>query len=304
MRRVIVLVSLVLASCGSVRAVSFEPECDSDCEGGESTTTTTTSGEDTGPDPETSGDGEDDSGDDGEDTQFVPTTDMPGLDMCDPWDPFSCPEGEKCTAAAWMGGPVWDINICVPIMGNQQLFEPCMPLGEDPGLDGLDDCAKGSMCWDIDGDTHIGYCVAFCTGSPNDPECPNGAFCAQYGSGVLAMCLPTCDPTAPTSDCPNPDNLCIPAPSGELFSCVLDASEDGSYGTECLYANSCNYGLFCAEATAVPGCQGSGCCSEFCDLGQPNTCAGKDEGQECVPWYEENMAPPGYEHVGGCAIPN
>ncbi len=23
-----------------------------------------------------------------------------------------------------------------------------------------------------------------------------------------------------------------------------------------------------------------------------------------VPWYEEGMAPPGYEHVGGCAIPD
>ena len=77
----------------------------------------------------------------------------------------------------------------------------------------------------------------------------------------------------------------------------------GPYGTECQYANSCNHGLFCAAADAVPGCQGSqGCCSEFCDVDEPNTCAGKDEGQECLPWWE-NMAPPGYEHVGGCAIP-
>ena len=114
-----------------------------------------------------------------------------------------------------------------------------------------------------------------------------------------------CDPLTPGSDCINPDNLCISDPGGEGFVCVLDASGGmGSYGTECQYANSCNQGLFCAGTDHVPGCQGSqGCCSEYCDLDEPNTCAGKDGGQECVPWWEENMAPDGFEHVGGCAIP-
>jgi hypothetical protein len=26
-------------------------------------------------------------------------------------------------------------------------------------------------------------------------------------------------------------------------------------------------------------------------------------GQECTPYYEENQAPPGYENVGVCVIP-
>lgn len=301
MRRLVPFVALMFTACGSIRTVSFEPECESDCEtGGTSTTTTTGVGDDDGPDPETSGDGEVDTGDDDNDTGFVPTTDAMGIEMCDFWDPFACPEGEKCTAATTMG-PVWDINICVPVMGDQEPGEPCMGLGESPGLDGFDDCEKGSMCWDLDVDTGMGYCVSFCMGSPNDPECPVQSYCAQYGSGVLALCLPTCDPTSPSSDCPDPNNLCIPLPNGWAFGCVLDASEQGTYGTECMYANSCNYGLFCAVAEAVPGCEGIGCCSEFCNVNDPNTCAGKDQGQECVPWFEE--APPGYEHVGGCAIP-
>ena len=72
-----------------------------------------------------------------------------------------------------------------------------------------------------------------------------------------------------------------------------------------MYANPCNQGLFCADAAAVPNCQGAqGCCSEFCDLNEANMCSGMGMGQECVPWFEEGMAPPGYDHVGGCVIPD
>ena len=150
-----------------------------------------------------------------------------------------------------------------------------------------------------------GWCFEFCKNIPNDAWCPDDAICAIPSDGILSLCLPTCDPLAPQSDCLNPDNLCVRDPGGEGFVCVLNASQGmGTYGTECQYVNSCNHGLYCANADSVPGCQGyQGCCSEYCDLDQPNTCTGQDEGQVCLPWYEENMAPPGYEHVGGCAIP-
>jgi hypothetical protein len=59
----------------------------------------------------------------------------------------------------------------------------------------------------------------------------------------------------------------------------------------------------CAAADVVEGCVGfSGCCTPFCDVsvgGDP--CPALTE--ECVPFYEPGMAPPGLEDVGFCSIP-
>ena len=226
-----------------------------------------------------------------------------GVVMCDIWNPDDCPEGEKCTAYATAGSS-WDANKCVMVEGDGQPGDDCMPT-DGSGVSGNDDCDEGSLCWDIDADTGLGYCVEFCTGSANNPICSGDSLCAIYNNGVLPLCLPTCDPLVGGGDCPNTDNLCISDPGGLGFVCVLDASGGmGTYGTECQFANSCNQGLFCAAADAVPNCQGSqGCCSEFCDVNEANMCSGAGSGQECVAWFEEGMAPPGYEHVGGCAIP-
>jgi hypothetical protein len=179
-----------------------------------------------------------------------------------------------------------------------------MGLGANPGVSGEDTCDEGSMCWDIDADTMTGYCVEFCTGSPDAPVCNGDTICAIYNNGVLPLCLPTCDPLVGGDDCTNTDNLCILDPGGQGFVCVLDASGMmGPYGAECAYANSCNKGLICADPADVPGCAGTGCCTEICELGQPNTCSGMGMGQECVPVWEEGMAPPGYEDIGFCGIP-
>ena len=43
-----------------------------------------------------------------------------------------------------------------------------------------------------------------------------------------------------------------------------------------------------------------------CSLGDPlgdDQCEGAAGGQTCQPWYEEGAAPPGYELVGACALP-
>ena len=296
-----------LVACGGIK------EDDPGGTGATSGATTTGVGDGDGDgdgDGEGDGDGDGESGESGDgdgdgdgDSQFVPTSDMPSVNMCDIWNPDDCPDGEKCTAYATMGSS-WDANKCVMIMGNGQPGDDCMAT-DGSGVSGNDDCDKGSMCWDIDGDTMLGYCVDFCTGSANNPMCTGDSLCAIYNNGVLPLCLATCDPLSGGGDCPNTDNLCISDPGGQGFVCVLDASGGmGTYGTECQYANSCNQGLFCAAADAVPNCQGAqGCCSEFCDVNEANMCSGAAMGQECVPWYEEGMAPPGYEHVGGCAIP-
>ena len=60
-------------------------------------------------------------------------------------------------------------------------------------------------------------------------------------------------------------------------------------------------GLVCLNPEYVPDCQAGGCCSPFCDTKEANDCPG--QGQDCIPWWEEGMAPPGYETVGVCGIP-
>lgn len=236
---------------------------------------------------------------DGDETGMPPGPDLAGAIDCDIWEP-ACDPDQKCTAYA-SEGSAWDANKCVDIMGDGQPGEPCVGLGPDPGVSGLDDCDAGSMCWDLDPDTSVGYCIAFCQGSPNAPACAPGTTCAIYNNGVLPVCLIQCDPLAP--ECPGEDDACMTDPGGTGFVCVDVVDSNGGYGDDCTKIAACDQGLFCADGSAVPGCMTDGCCSPFCDTSEANTCPGKDEGQVCVPWYEQGQAPPGYENVGGCAVP-
>ena len=164
------------------------------------------------------------------------------------------------------------------------------------GVSGVDNCAKGSMCWDVDGRINEGVCIAFCEGPPDNLTCDAGSFCVVSGDGLLILCIPDCEPLL--QDCPG-DDLCIP--NGENFICVLDASgEAGLYGDPCEYADACKPGLPCYGPEHVEDCKGSGCCTPFCDLNEANICPG--DTQECIPWYEEGMAPPGQEHFGICGM--
>jgi hypothetical protein len=58
----------------------------------------------------------------------------------------------------------------------------------------------------------------------------------------------------------------------------------------------------------VPACESNiGCCSAYCDFSVMNasdTCPGVAGGQECVLWWGEGEAPPGFESVGACVIPD
>ena len=216
---------------------------------------------------------------------------------CDLWEQQDCEDGEKCAPWANDGGDSLNAAKCVPVDANpKKPGEPCLaPKG---GAAGVDDCELGAMCWDVDEETKEGVCVGLCDGSIDEPTCAEPATsCVIANDGVLILCLPTCDPLA--QDCPDSD-LCLPV--GEGFGCVSDASgEGGAYGDPCEYANSCKPGLACLNPEYVPDCQASGCCSPFCDTSAPNTCP--TEGQVCIPWYEEGMAPPGLEHVGVCGVP-
>lgn len=128
--------------------------------------------------------------------------------------------------------------------------------------------------------------------------CDPGDVCAY--SGGVKVCLPACDLLA--QDCPDGE-LCLPNNEGGI--CVLDTSrEPGAPGDSCEYANVCGPGLVCLGAEFVEDCDvdpQAGCCAPLCDVTAENTCAGAME--VCISWWEEGMAPEGYENVGVCGIP-
>jgi hypothetical protein len=171
-------------------------------------------------------------------------------------------------------------------------------------MSGLDDCAKGSMCWNVDAVTHEGYCIDFCVESPSgEPVCNAGYTCPLSDTAILALCLHTCNPVLAATDCLGMKETCVyanPVSPTVPFACV-PVGENAGHGEPCMNINSCAPGLFCGVAADVPGCATSHCCSEFCDLMAPDTCAG--QGQICEPWVYDGMVPPGYEHVGGCGLP-
>ncbi|MCY1060929.1 ribulose phosphate epimerase [Nannocystis sp. SCPEA4] len=232
---------------------------------------------------------------------FIVEVDQPGGTECDLWTE-DCPEGQKCMPYANDGGSAWNATKCVPIVRDPDQFgEPCQAIGS--GVSGEDTCDKHLMCWDLDLDTLQGTCTAMCIGSPDAPDCeaPNTT-CALSGDGVLILCIPNCDPLK--QDCPAGD-ACISSPYAGDFVCVLDVSgEEGQVFDPCDYANACDPGLNCLDATLADECDpqgGVGCCLPFCDTSLANTCPG--QGLECVPWFEEGFAPPGLENVGICALP-
>jgi hypothetical protein len=218
---------------------------------------------------------------------------------CDIWAQ-DCPDGEKCNAWANDGGNSWNATKCVPVARNPgQPGDECTVEGN--GVSGLDSCDVGVMCWNVDPRTNQGTCIALCTGSPDNPECPPGASCSITNDGSLILCLPNCDPLL--QDCPEGE-ACYWV--GETtFQCAPDASgETGVHGDPCEYINACDAGNQCIQAAYVENCpEGSlGCCSVHCDTSDPNVvCPGPNE--ECVPLFDPETAPPGLENVGLCALP-
>ena len=140
-----------------------------------------------------------------------------------------------------------------------------------------------------------------CGGSKADPMCSGGKICDISNGGALLLCVTQCDPLTPS--CPT-GQICLPG-GEKQFVCDVDASGDqGGYGDPCAYVNVCDEGLLCMSGAGVPGCQTDGCCTEYCDISVKDfVCAGAPS-QECVPFYDEDAAPPGYEFVGVCTIPS
>ncbi len=237
----------------------------------------------------------------GADCVFLCEPDMPSGPI--PCDILAqdCPEGMKCESVDTDGDNSWDSNLCVPVIGDDMLGEPCTA---ELGATGVDTCAKGYVCWKLD-ENGEGTCFAHCTGTWEDPVCEGCEECVIFSNGVIAACLPGCDPLA--QDCVGAQ-VCIGDPGGDGFFCVLDASGGmAPAGTPCEFTNVCNAGTMCANPDAVPhpDCAGSiGCCTPFCDYEQPgDTCDALGlPGVECVPYVDEPDESCAWA-VGVCVMP-
>jgi hypothetical protein len=214
--------------------------------------------------------------------------------QCDP-GLQDCPNpDEKCTAYVTEPGYCCvDANKCVPIIGDKTFGELCDRTEEN------DDCDKGLFCMaKSSGSTGQGVCLEFCV--PNDPgSCESGGECRPLNDGVLPLCETRCDPLQ--QDCP-PQTGCYAG--FDILVCAVPAHEDGkgNDGDECYAVQDCVPGLICVNAESTAGCAADACCTPFCDLTGPDTqCT--DPAEECVSWFEEGEAPPGFDHVGACLIP-
>lgn len=230
---------------------------------------------------------------------FITDPDGGGVTVaCDVWEQ-DCDEGEKCAAWANDGSSSWNATRCVPVAADPVgVGETCTVEGS--GVSGIDTCDAESMCWDVDGETNEGTCVALCEGSEASPTCaPEGTACSIANNGVLILCLPICNPLADECD---DGQGCYPV--GGYFQCAPDVGGGTEPGDPCEFVNACEDGTGCVNPAIVPGCPAgsAGCCSSFCDpLADEPACL---DGQECLPWYEVGDAPDAcLDAVGICSTP-
>lgn len=214
---------------------------------------------------------------------------------CDTFAP-DCPVGQKCIPWIDDGFDSYNTARCVDVAGEALPGDPCTK-----GLDGIDDCAAGSLCWGVDENNH-GVCWVMCTGTVAEPECPPASSCGSSSQAVFGLCIPPCDPLA--QDYPG-DEICVPF-DRQGWGCVVNASGDeGQPNDPCNFPEACDRGLMCLDAATASGaCEmelAAGCCQPFCEFPE-GACPNPD--QACLSWYDQSEeVPSGYEDVGICAIP-
>lgn len=230
-----------------------------------------------------------------------PKPDLPIGGECDLFAQ-DCGEGTKCNAWSMDGGIFPNGAKCVPA-GDKQPGEACSLEGKFG--DGIDDCAAGSICLDID-NTGKASCVSYCSGSMDAPVCPDPeSRCSFLFEPTVPLCFTSCDPLV--QNCGEAET-CVPniaALGAEYFVCMprVLPGIPGQYGDACYALSGCDPSFLCIFAENVPDCKGTYCCSTYCELDQPDTCTAFNALLTCVPWFNEGEATPGYENVGICGIP-
>ncbi len=315
-RRVLFL-GLTLVACDPAKLGTLDAEATGSTGGDDATTSATASddaGSQSGPVTGTTSSPPDEGGTlpdvgDGATTAPDDPTDDPTIDPTvsdgDECDVFvqDCPDGDKCNPWANDGGDHWNSYRCSPVDDNAgNVGDAC--LVEGSRTSGLDNCALGALCWDVDANTNAGTCAELCQGTANDPVCTTpGTSCVRMLYDDLPICLPVCDPLL--QDCAE-GLACAPVSAfnfmvetDTVFACIPDVADDsGEFGDLCNQEGDCNAGFVCASS--VPGCpeDQDNCCTPFCDLGQVAPCP---DLLTCVPWFEEGLAPIGLENVGICS---
>ena len=224
---------------------------------------------------------------------------------CDIWEQ-DCGACEKCTPYFFNGEPFSGYK-CVPVAHEPvSVGEPCTVMGEFG--DGVDNCEKGSLCWNIDSST-AGTCVSLCTGTIFVPKCndPNN-LCWLTSEAELPLCFQKCDPLK-IGTCPQANQVCVPLPSHTGFVCVESSIKAG--GGEkydpCDFINACSEGNMCLDSALSNGCDGQsvGCCLPYCDVSlDPDPRCDVNNNEECIPWFDAMEAPVGAEDIGVCAMPS
>ncbi len=268
----LILLLLACAACAPTPATPGEGES------GTSATTSETESGSTSPETETDG-GE------GMETGIPSPSDLGSIVECDILAQ-DCAVGDKCVPFS-AGGGTWDDYKCVPVLGDQATGESC---NYDGIVEATDDCDASGFCFE-------GTCHAFCTGTLESAECPEGQYCS-ISSGPLVLCLSICDPTMP--DCAE-DEGCYWLNSN--FTCAPTLEPAGGPGEACEFTNACDPGSICIDAPMMPDCDSTGCCGVFCELGLGDMQCADVPGTTCVGFWEEEMAPEGFEHVGVCMLP-
>lgn len=224
---------------------------------------------------------------------FIEMKDIPdGAVECNPFAQ-DCKDGFKCVPWANDGSTSWNADKCEMIREGDTKVAGDACFADAGGVGGIDDCAKGFFCWNVDAMMN-GFCVQLCTGSADAPDCEDtDTTCAVYNMGTLPLCLSRCDPSL--QDCPDGEG-CIKNPSDDGFLCVPDASgEEGQQHDPCEFANACDPGQVCSPTTASSDCDPNaiGCCQPICSLNE-NNCT---DPQKCT-MFEETPDP----EFGFCSI--
>jgi hypothetical protein len=143
-----------------------------------------------------------------------------------------------------------------------------------------------------------------CEGSADNPICETNQSCLIYFAGV-PLCFDQCDPLV--QNCAE-GNGCYPdaeAAGNTGFICLptIGTSDVGDY---CWLLSNCQRGLICVYPDYFPDCNGLvGCCTQLCDLREPDPCGDLHPDLECVPWFPTGQMPPQayLQDVGACIIP-
>lgn len=203
-----------------------------------------------------------------------------------------CPPGDKCMPWSEDFTDTWNATRCSPVASDPAgVGMPCTI--EGPVTSGIDDCARGTMCLDLVSSTNEGTCVPMFTGSHDHPICLDRMRHPIVGASVvLPLCLPSCRPLE--HECPAGYGC---YPSGDALACSPDASAgQGNAGDPCEFANGCSDGLVCIGGTNLPECEGSSCCTPYCDTNRPSC----PDGLTCQPWPDDASLLPGGESLGIC----